>query len=55
MTEIINPVENRRKAHRERAEELAEAALDVGSHDYRHIGPDRLLAAAQVYATLASA
>ncbi len=37
-----------------RARELAEAALDRSNQQYRTIGPDRLLAAAMVYATLAS-
>lgn len=53
--QIENPHEERRKRQRERAEELVESAMDVRSNDYRYIGPDRLLAAAQVYATLASA
>jgi len=53
--EIVNPVENRRKEHREKAVALVEEALDAASQGYRYIGPDRLLRAAQVYATLASA
>jgi hypothetical protein len=49
------------KADREQADsdaraarELAEAALDRSSDEYRNIGPDILLGAAEVYATLAT-
>lgn len=37
-----------------RARELVEAAFDPTSLHYRNVGPDRLLAAAQVYATLST-
>lgn len=45
--------EQRRERWRELAEMMAQDALDPTSHAYRHNGPDRLLKAAQVYATLA--
>lgn len=38
----------------EKAWDLVEGALDPSSLLYREHGPDRLLAAAQVYATLAT-
>lgn len=38
----------------EKAWDLVEAALNPSSVLYRNHGPDRLLAAAQVYATLAT-
>ena len=42
------------KADAQKARELVEAALDPQSVLYPAHGPDRLLAAAQVYATLAT-
>lgn len=47
-------VEDQREQDELRAHELVEAALDPHTRLYRDHGPDRLLAAAQVYATLAA-
>lgn len=54
MTMIPNPQRERADEDAEKARELVEAALDTESRQVYLHGVDRLLAAAQVYATLAT-
>lgn len=56
MSVIVDQTKVRRdeaQAHADRARELVENALRGQGELYRLVGPDRLLAAASVYATLA--